>query len=89
MWCGFSNGPPAGEFREVWYAALLEGLGSKSTIASIAYTDRDGDGNREIIRSGTVVDCGEDCLCREGPVLEEFATVYAWDGTEGLFVQAE
>ena len=76
-----------GAVLEVWSGSTFDAQGSKSQIASVEFTDRDGDGNLEILRRGRLVDCGDDCLCRDGPVLERFEAVYGWDEESGRFVE--
>jgi len=76
-----------GALLEVWSGSTFDAQGSKSQIASVEFTDRDGDGNLEILRRGRLVDCGDDCLCRDGPVLERFEAVYGWDEESGRFVE--
>jgi hypothetical protein len=71
---------------EVWRGTIFEANGSLSRIASIQFVDRDGNGNLEILRRGELIDCGDDCLCREGTVLESFETLYEWSPEEGRFV---
>jgi len=74
-----------GTLEEVWQGTTFEGNGSRSRIASVQFTDRDGDGDLEILRRGELIDCGDDCLCREGTVLERFETLFDWSPEEGRF----
>jgi hypothetical protein len=76
-----------GALREVWNGTTFHGNGPTSELAVVEFVDRDGDGNREILRRGRLVDCGDDCLCRDGPVLETFEEVYAWDPGSGRFAE--
>jgi hypothetical protein len=76
-----------GGLVEVWRGTTFQAEGSTSTVAEVAFADRDRDGDLEIVRRGRVVDCGEECLCRNGPVLESFETVYDWSAGEGRFVE--
>jgi hypothetical protein len=71
---------------EVWRGTTFEANGSLSRIASIQFVDRDGNGDLEILRRGELIDCGDDCLCREGTVLESFETLSEWSPEEGRFV---
>jgi len=82
-----SGGIRGGALLEVWSGSTFDAQGSKSQIASVEFTDRDGDGNLEILRRGRLVDCGDDCLCRDGPLLERFEAVYGWDEESGRFVE--
>ncbi len=70
---------------EVWRGTTFEASGTESRIASVEFADLDGDGDLEIVRSGKLIDCGEECLCREGPVIETFETVYDWSADSGRF----
>jgi hypothetical protein len=75
-----------GMLVEVWRGTTFEAEGSRSRIASVEFVDPDGDGNLEILRRGELIDCGDDCLCREGPVLETFETLFEWSPEEGRFL---
>lgn len=75
-----------GALVEIWRGTTFEADGSQSRIATIEFTDQDEDGDLEIVRRGKLIDCGDDCLCREGPVLETFVTIHVWDAENRLFV---
>jgi hypothetical protein len=75
-----------GTLVEVWRGTTFEADGPRSRIASVEFVDRDVDGDLEILRRGELIDCGEDCLCREGTVLERFETLFDWSPEEGRFV---
>ena len=75
-----------GSLVEVWRGTTFEADGPRSRVASVEFVDPDGDGDLEILRSGELIDCGEDCLCREGTVLERFETLFQWSPEEGRFV---
>jgi hypothetical protein len=74
-----------GTLAEVWRGTTFEANGPRSRIASVEFVDQDGDGNLEILRRGELIDCGDDCLCREGPVLETFETLFGWSPEESRF----
>lgn len=76
-----------GALEKVWSGTTFEGNGSRSEIATVEFIDRDGDADLEIVRRGRVIDCGDDCPCRDGPVLATFETVFDWDGEQGRFVE--
>jgi hypothetical protein len=75
-----------GTLVEVWRGTTFGGNGSRSVIASLEFVDPDGDGDLEILRRGELIDCGDNCLCREGPVLETFETLFEWSQKEDRFV---
>jgi hypothetical protein len=75
-----------GSLVEVWRGTTFEAEGPRSRIASVEFVDPDGDGDLEILRRGELIDCGDDCLCREGPVLERFETLFDWSPEKGSFV---
>ncbi len=77
-----------GALMEVWQGSTFQGEGTTSRVSSVQLTDLDGDGDQEILWTGKVVDCGDGCLCREGPVVETFRQVYHWDGQKQRFVAA-
>jgi hypothetical protein len=77
-----------GALEEVWRGTTFEASETQSRIASVEFSDVDGDGDLEIIRRGKLVDCGDECLCREGPVLETFEAVYDWNADSGRFQEA-
>jgi hypothetical protein len=75
-----------GDLVEVWWGTTFEADGPRSRVASVEFVDQDGDGDLEILRRGQLIDCGDDCLCREGPVLESFEALFEWSPEEGRFV---
>ena len=75
-----------GNLVEVWRGTTFEGDGSRSGIASVEFVDPDEDGDLEILRRGELIDCGDDCLCREGEVLERFEALFDWSPEENRFV---
>ena len=75
-----------GNLVEVWRGTTFEGDGSRSGIASVEFVDPDEDGDLEILRRGKLIDCGDDCLCRVGEVLERFEALFDWSPEEDRFV---
>jgi len=75
-----------GSLVEVWQGTTFEADGPYSRVASVEFVDPDRDGDLEILLRGELIDCGDDCLCREGPVLERFETLFDWSPEEGRFV---
>ncbi len=71
---------------EVWRGATFQASGTESELSTIDFVNLDGDPELEIDQHGTVISCGEDCLCREGEVLEEFRYRFDWDAAAQRFV---
>jgi hypothetical protein len=87
------NGEPISEMDHVNLSGVFlrsepmaEHMIVSMSEAGDVFVDRDGNGNLEILRRGELIDCGDDCLCREGTVLESFETLYEWSPEEGRFV---
>jgi hypothetical protein len=64
-----------------------KGSGLTAIISDIEYADINGDGIVEIIQNARVINCGDDCFCFEGPVEEEFLSIFMWDGSTQTFVE--
>lgn len=74
-----------GSLVEVWRGTTFEADGQRSRVATVEFVDPVGDGGLEILRSGKLIDCGDDCFCREGPIVERFETLFRWSTEEGRF----
>jgi len=68
------------EFKNIWQGFTYEcTILHQSTIADIEFKDLDGDNNLEIIQKGYVIDCGDECCCKEGIKKEEFQKIFKWN----------
>jgi len=78
-----------GSFVTVWQGTTFDGSGSTSEVAEVRFEDRTSDGNSEIVRAGRILDCGDDCLCREGREVSRFQEIFAWNAKESRYVLQE
>jgi hypothetical protein len=56
-------------------------------ISNIEYSDINRDGNLEIIENVKIINCGDECLCREGLIEGEFQNIFIWDESTETFVE--